>query len=81
VVAIFGPLSIGPISTHTQSICDALEIPHIETNWDLQPNRNDLSINLHPRPNILAKAFVDLVKARNWRTFAIAYESNEGFYQ
>lgn len=77
VAAIFGPLS-GTTSMHVQSICDALEIPHIETRWDFQLNRNDLSLNLYPRPSILARAYVDLVRAWNWKSFAIAYEDNEG---
>ncbi len=78
VIAIFGPLSVGPVSTHTQSICDALEIPHVETRWDFQLQRDDLSINLYPRPSFIAKAYVDLVEAWNWKKFAIAYEDNEG---
>ena len=78
VVAIFGPLSLSPSSTHTQSICDTLEIPHVETRWDFQLQRDDLSINLYPKTAVLAKAYVDLVKAWNWKVFAIAYEDNEG---
>lgn len=77
VAAIFGPLA-GTTSMHVQSICDALDLPHIETRWDFQANRNDLSLNLYPRPAILAKAYTDLVKAWNWRSFAVAYEDNEG---
>ena len=79
VAGIFGPLS-GIISEHVQSICDALEIPHVETRSDLETSRDELSINLYPRPSILAKAFIDLVKAWNWRHFAIVYEENEGNY-
>ncbi|CAG2166944.1 unnamed protein product, partial [Oppiella nova] len=78
VVALFGPLSVSPVSTHTQSICDALEIPHVESRWDFQLQRDDLSINLYPKPSVLSKAYVDLVKAWNWKVFAIAYENNEG---
>ena len=33
VAALFGPQS-GTTSSHVQSICDAMEIPHIETRWD-----------------------------------------------
>jgi ionotropic glutamate receptor len=78
VVAIFGPLSLGPTSTHISAICDALEIPHVETRWDFQLHRDDLSINLYPKTAVLAEAYVDLVKAWDWKTFAIAYENNEG---
>ncbi|KAI1298750.1 Glutamate receptor ionotropic, kainate 2 [Halotydeus destructor] len=77
VAAIFGPLG-GATSMHVQSICDALEIPHVETRWDFQLHRDDLSINLYPRPAILARAYTDLVKAWGWRHFAIVYEDNEG---
>ena len=77
VAAIFGPLS-GITSMHVQSICDALEIPHIETRWDMQLHRDDLSINLYPRPSVLAKAYIDIVRAWNWRHFAVVYEDNDG---
>lgn len=77
VVAIFDAIH-GGISTHVQSICDALDIPHLETRWDSQFQRDDFSINLYPQPSILAKAYVDLVKAFKWTKFAILYEDNEG---
>ncbi|RWS23165.1 glutamate receptor: ionotropic kainate 3-like protein, partial [Leptotrombidium deliense] len=63
---------------HVQSICDALEIPHIETRLDFQLQRDDLSINLYPRPSMLARAYVDIVNAWGWKHFAIVYEENEG---
>ncbi|XP_054163278.1 glutamate receptor ionotropic, kainate 2-like [Oppia nitens] len=77
VAAIFDPLE-GSISRHVQSICDALDIPHIITRWDLQVIKDGLSINLYPRPSLLAKAYVDLVKAWSWNRFVILYEDNEG---
>lgn len=77
VAGIFGPSSC-VTSDIVQSICDALEIPHAETRSDLETSRDELSINLYPKPSILAKAFIDLVKAWNWRHFAIVYEENEG---
>lgn len=77
VAAIFGPLS-QTTSMHVQSICDALEIPHIETRWDFQLQRDDLSINLYPRPQILARAYIDLINVWMWKHFAIVYEENEG---
>ena len=78
VMALFGPLGYSPSSAHTQSICDALEIPHIETRWDFKLHRDDLSINLYPQPSVLSAAYVDLVKTWNWDKFAIVYENNEG---
>ena len=61
-----------------QSICDVFEVPHVEMRWDFELKRTDLSINLYPRPEILARAYVDIVKEWNWKSFAIVYEDNEG---
>ena len=54
VGALFGPES-GTTSGHIQSICDAFEIPHIETRWDIVSKRNGYSINLSPSPRIIGK--------------------------
>ncbi|UXI22440.1 Bromodomain-containing protein 7 [Sarcoptes scabiei] len=78
VVAIFDPLE-GLISRHLKSICDALDIPHLETRWDFSSKRDDLSVNLYPKPAVLSRAYVDIVKAWAWEQFAIIYEDNEGF--
>lgn len=75
-MAIFGPLAQSP-AMHVQSICDALEIPHIETRWAFELQRDDLSINLYPPPSFLTRAFNELIKAWSWKTFAIVYEENE----
>ena len=77
MVAIFDPLE-SSISRHVQSICDAMDIPHVVTRWDFQVFKDGLSINMYPRPSVLAKAYVDLVKAWNWNKFVILYEDNEG---
>ena len=54
VAALFGPQS-GTTSSHVQSICDAMEIPHIETRWDFRLKRDDYSINLYPHPRTISK--------------------------
>ena len=54
VAALFGPES-GTTSGHIQSICDAFEIPHIETRWDITSKRDGYSINLSPSPKIIGK--------------------------
>lgn len=61
IAGILGPSS-DVTSMHVQSICDALDIPHVEMRWDFQLQRDDLSINLFPKPSVLAKAYVDLIK-------------------
>ena len=54
VAALFGPES-GTTSSHVQSICDAMEIPHIETRWDYLTKRDDYSINLYPSPKQISR--------------------------
>ena len=54
VAAIFGPQS-EKTANHVQSICDALEVPHIETRWDFKLTRDAYSLNLYPHPKSLSK--------------------------
>ncbi|RWS13641.1 glutamate receptor: ionotropic kainate 3-like protein 2 [Dinothrombium tinctorium] len=73
--AIFGPLN--DISAmHVRSICDSLEVPHIEVLRDFKLHNLRHSINFHPHPSILSHAFIDLITALNWKRFAIAYEDS-----
>ena len=57
VAALFGPQS-GTTSSHVQSICDAMEIPHIETRWDYRLKRDEYSVNLYPHPSALSKVSI-----------------------
>ncbi|XP_014247018.1 glutamate receptor ionotropic, kainate 2-like isoform X3 [Cimex lectularius] len=77
VAAIFGPQS-SQTASHVQSICDTMEIPHLETRWDYRLRRESCLVNLYPHPTILSKAYVQLVEAFGWKSFTIIYESNEG---
>ena len=76
VVGILGPLN-GAASQHVIAICDSLEVPHIEIKPELMLKRFDLAINLYPSYNVLARAYIDLIQAWNWTSFAIVYESSE----
>ncbi|XP_067141027.1 glutamate receptor ionotropic, kainate 2-like [Centruroides vittatus] len=77
IAGIFGPQS-DVTSMHVQAICDALDVPHVETRWDFQSQRDDLSINLFPRPSVLSRAYVDLVDGWKWTEFSLVYEEPEG---
>lgn len=77
IAGIFGPQS-DITSMHVQAICDALDVPHVETRWDFQSQRDDLSINLFPRPSVLSRAYVELVKLWQWTEFSLVYEEPEG---
>jgi len=54
VTAVFGPQS-AQISSHVQSICDTMEIPHLETRWDYKLRRESCLVNLYPHPTVLSK--------------------------
>lgn len=75
VAAIFGPES-SETATHVQSICDAKEIPHIETRWDPNQRSKLCSLNIYPHPASLSQALVDVVKAWKWKTFTVIYQVN-----
>ena len=82
VSAIFGP-SARISGAHVQSICEALEIPHIATRWsstleDASDDVQGYSINLFPEQRLLSKAYVDILVKWGWRSFTILYENNEG---
>ena len=48
----------GSTSSQVQSICDAHDIPHIQTRWDLLQNKNKFTINLMPSPIVLSKVTI-----------------------
>ena len=77
VAAIFGPQS-AHTANHVQSICDTMEVPHIETRWDSKMRRESCLVNLYPHPSVLSEAYVDLVRAWGWKSFTILYENNDG---
>ncbi|XP_022827825.1 glutamate receptor ionotropic, kainate 2 isoform X1 [Spodoptera litura] len=77
VAAIFGPQS-APAAAHVQSICDTMELPHLETRWDYRTRRESCLVNLYPHPAALSRAYVDLVRAWGWRSFTIVYENSDG---
>lgn len=60
VAAIFGPQSAHTAS-HVQSICDTMEIPHLETRWDYRLRRESCLVNLYPHPTTLSKVMLSLI--------------------
>nr|XP_053636465.1 glutamate receptor ionotropic, kainate 2-like isoform X4 [Cherax quadricarinatus] len=77
VQAVFGP-SDPLLGSHIQSICDALDIPHLEARLDLEPEYKEFSINLHPSHEVLNRAFQDVMTFLNWTQVAIIYEEDLG---
>ncbi|XP_023314760.1 glutamate receptor ionotropic, kainate 2-like [Trichogramma pretiosum] len=80
VQAIFGPTDslLGP---HIQSICEALDVPHIEARLDFEPSFKEFSINLYPAQDHLNRAFKDLMTFLNWTKVAIIYEEDFGLFK
>ena len=76
-MTIFGPLN-GLTAMHVQSICNTFNIPHIETRRDFHSQTNNFSINLYPSPRLLTRAYIDIIKSWNWKSFAIVCEDNDG---
>lgn len=65
-------------NSHTiKSVCDAKEIPVIQTTLDYEYQRDCCTVNLFPHPPVLFGAFVDLIKKWNWKSFTIIYENSQ----
>ncbi|KAI4504819.1 hypothetical protein M0802_000369 [Mischocyttarus mexicanus] len=77
VQAVFGP-SDPILGQHIHSICDALDIPHLEARLDLDAEAKEFSINLHPAQNLLNGAYQDVMEFLNWTKVGIIYEEDYG---
>ena len=77
IAAIFGPQD--PMtSLHVESICDEVEVPHVETRWEHKPKRDALSINLYPSSTVLSQNYIAMVKYMDWQNFTLLYDEHEG---
>lgn len=81
VVAIFGP-SHSSSSNAVQSICNALEVPHVQVRWKHHPmdNRDTFYANLYPDYSSLSYAILDLVQFLKWKTATVVYDDSTGGY-
>lgn len=61
------------VGAHVQSICDAKDMPLIERRFN--PEVKMPVINLYPQPEVLERAYLDLIKAFEWEGFTILYEN------
>lgn len=77
VQGIFGP-SDPILGAHIQSICEALDVPHLEARIDFETAYKEFSINLYPTQDHLNKAFRDVMNFLNWTKVAIIYEEDHG---
>nr|XP_056714867.1 glutamate receptor ionotropic, kainate 1 isoform X1 [Euleptes europaea] len=79
VAALFGPSHSSSVSA-VQSICNALEVPHIQTRWKhpTVDNKDSFYINLYPDYAAISKAVLDLVLYNNWKIVTVVYEDSTG---
>lgn len=79
VGAVFGPSHSSSVSA-VQSICNALEVPHIQTRWKHPSvdNRDSFYINLYPEYTSISRAVLDIVQYYKWKTVTVVYEDATG---
>lgn len=79
VVAVFGPSHTSSVSA-VQSICNALEVPHIQTRWKHPSvdNKDTFYINLYPEYSSISRAILDIVTFLKWKSVTIVYEDSTG---
>ncbi|XP_017346423.1 glutamate receptor ionotropic, kainate 1 [Ictalurus punctatus] len=79
VAAVFGPSHSSSVSA-VQSICNALEVPHIQTRWKHPSldNRDSFYVNLHPEYASISQAVLDIVHLYKWKSVTVVYEDATG---
>ncbi|XP_014884977.1 glutamate receptor ionotropic, kainate 1-like isoform X2 [Poecilia latipinna] len=79
VGAVFGPSHSSSVSA-VQSICNALEVPHIQTRWKHPSvdNKDSFYINLHPEYASISRAVLDIVQFYKWKAVTVVYEDATG---
>ncbi|XP_015781956.1 glutamate receptor ionotropic, kainate 2-like isoform X1 [Tetranychus urticae] len=78
VISIFGPQD-PLLGIHVQSLCDALDIPHMEArlqNLGEAGHSKEFSINLHPGSAAMSDSLRDLIIYLNWTKVAVLYEDD-----
>ncbi|TRY83146.1 hypothetical protein DNTS_020658 [Danionella cerebrum] len=79
VAAVFGPSHSSSVSA-VQSICNALEVPHIQTHWKHPSvdNKDNFYINLYPEYTSISRAILDIVVFFKWNSVTVLYEDGTG---
>lgn len=82
VAAVFGPSHSSSVSA-VQSICNALEVPHIQTRWKHPSvdNKDNFYINLYPEYTSISRAILDIVIFFKWKSVTVVYEDSTGEWQ
>ncbi|XP_074644291.1 glutamate receptor ionotropic, kainate 2-like [Tubulanus polymorphus] len=78
IAAIIGPMYNGESARHVGSMCEVMNVPHLNVRLETEKTRHSYTVNLYPDSETLGAAFVDLVKYLKWRRFTIFHEDNHG---
>ena len=78
-LAIFGP-NDDRIGVHVQSVCDAVDIPHVESRMHNLNIGKEFAINLHPGSYVVAQSLRVLITYLNWTQIAVIYEDDISTY-
>ena len=76
LTTIVGPQSASA-ANHVQNMANQMHVPHIETRFDYAPQTPAFSINVHPHPSVLGKAYADLIQALGWKSLAILFQTED----
>merc|ERR1719410_2684181 len=72
----------GPVTPATADLVEALSstfhVPFMQFNFDYIKTRPEFSINVHPHPKLLGKAFADFVRDIGWKSLIVLYETEDG---
>lgn len=71
-LTIIGPQAPSAAS-HVASICDAKEIPYIDTFMDLEGKTS--TVNLYPSQETLSQLLIDVIDKYKWQDFVVIYEA------
>lgn len=79
VAALLGPAHSSSASA-VQSVCNALQVPHVHTRWrpPAADGRDPFHVNLHPDAAAISRAVLDLVLHFGWRAVTLVYEDSTG---
>ena len=76
LTSIIGPGS-SSAANHVQNMAAQMHIPHLETRFDYSTQTPPYSINVHPHPSVLGKAYADLISTLGWKSLAILFQTED----
>lgn len=84
LAAVFGPSS-DDTSDHVRSVCQTVRLPHVQSRWVAHGGAplddaadaagvDGMALNLYPDAAALSRAYWDVVRLYNWKSFTILYQ-------